>query len=188
MTSPAMKWSEGSLAEILLTTEQIQNRIREMGAEITRDYAGKKPLFIAILKGASMFHADLIRHVHLPVAVDFIAVASYGNETESSGQVQLIKDVETSIEGKDVIVVEDIVDTGLTLTYLLHNFQSRNPQSLKVATLLNKPSRRKVPVTPDYVGFEIPDKFVVGYGLDYAQNYRNLPYVAVLKSGGPDNF
>ncbi|HEY3128188.1 MAG TPA: hypoxanthine phosphoribosyltransferase [Acidobacteriota bacterium] len=182
MTVPAMKWSSDSISEILLTADQIQGRIREMGAQITGDYAGKKPLFIGILKGASVFHADLIRNVHLPVSVDFIAVASYGNATESSGQVQLIKDVETSVEGRHVILVEDIVDTGLTLTYLIHNFESRNPRSLKVATLLNKPSRRKVPVTPDYIGFDIPDKFVVGYGLDYAQKYRNLPYVAVLKS------
>lgn len=177
-----MRWCDGALSEVLLTADQIQNRIREIGAQITRDYAGKKPLFVGILKGASVFHADLIRHVQLPVSVDFIAVASYGNETETSGQVQLIKDVETSIEGRDVIIVEDIVDTGLTLTYLIHNFESRNPRSLKVAALLNKPSRRKVSVTLDYIGFDIPDKFVVGYGLDFAQSYRNLPYVAVLKT------
>ncbi len=181
MTAPATTWSSDTISEVLLTADQIQSRIREMGAQITRDYSGKKPLFIGILKGASVFHADLIRNVQLPVSVDFIAVASYGNATESSGQVQLIKDVETSIDGRDVIIVEDIVDTGLTLTYLIHNFQSRNPSSLKVATLLNKPSRRKVPVTLHYIGFDIPDKFVVGYGLDYAQKYRNLPYVAVLK-------
>ncbi|HEY2934688.1 MAG TPA: hypoxanthine phosphoribosyltransferase [Acidobacteriota bacterium] len=182
MAAPDMQWSEGQLAEILLPADQIQQKIREIGEQITRDYQDKRPLFIGILKGACMFHADLIRQVNLPVSVDFIAVASYGNATQSSGQVQLIKDVESSVEDKDIIIVEDIVDTGLTLQYLMDNFQSRNPQSLKVAALLNKPSRRKTPIKLDYIGFDISDKFVVGYGLDYAQKYRNLPYVAVLKS------
>jgi len=181
MPAPNIHWSDGQLSEILLPANQIQERIKEIGEQITRDYAEGRPLFIGILKGACMFHADLIRNVNLPVAVDFIAVASYGSATKSSGQVQLIKDVETSVEGKDIIIVEDIVDTGLTLQYLIDNFESRNPQSLKVAALLNKPSRRKIPIRVDYVGFDIPDKFVVGYGLDYAQKYRNLPYVAVLK-------
>lgn len=182
MTTPAMKWSENSLVEILLTPVQIHERVRQLGEEISRDYASKRPLFIGILKGACMFLSDLIRDVSLPIAVDFIAVASYGSQTEASGQVQLLKDVESSIEDKDVILVEDIVDTGLTLSYLIHNLRSRNPASLRVATLLNKPSRRQVEVTVDYVGFEIPDKFVVGYGLDYAQKYRNLPYVAVVRT------
>ncbi|MBI4457301.1 MAG: hypoxanthine phosphoribosyltransferase [Acidobacteria bacterium] len=177
-----MRWSENTLVEILLTADQIQRRVREIGEQISFDYATKKPLFIGILKGACMFLSDLIRYVSLPISVDFIAVASYGVETESSGHVQLLKDVESSIEDKDVVIIEDIVDTGLTLTYLIHNFESRNPVSLKVAALLNKPSRRQVDVKLDYVGFEIPDKFVVGYGLDYAQTYRNLPYVAVLKN------
>ncbi|MBI3940440.1 MAG: hypoxanthine phosphoribosyltransferase, partial [Acidobacteria bacterium] len=183
-----MKWSEGSLSEILLTADQIQSRVRQMGQQISQDYAARSPLFIGVLKGACMFLSDLIRDVNLPISVDFIAVASYGTATESSGQVQLLKDVESSIEEKDIILVEDIVDTGLTLTYLIHNLQSRNPASLKVAALLNKPSRRQIDVALDYVGFEIPDKFVVGYGLDYAQNYRNLPHVAVLKSSEiPEN-
>ncbi|MBI2821980.1 MAG: hypoxanthine phosphoribosyltransferase [Acidobacteria bacterium] len=176
-----MRWSDSALSEILLTEDQIQCRVRELGQQISADYASKRPLFIGILKGACMFLADLMREVHLPVAVDFIAVASYGAETESSGQVQLLKDVDSSMEDKDVVLVEDIVDTGLTLTYLIHNFQSRNPASLRVATLLNKPSRRRVQVVLDYVGFEVPDKFLVGYGLDCGQKYRNLPFVAVVK-------
>ena len=182
MVTPQMKWSEEHVSEILLSSEQIQRRVREMGLQISRDYAGRKPLFIGVLKGACMFLSDLIRQVNLPIGLDFIALASYGSATESSGQVQLLKDVESSIEEKDIILVEDIVDTGLTLTYLVHNLQSRNPASLKVAALLSKLSRRQVAVTLDYVGFEIPDKFVVGYGLDFAQNYRNLPYVAVVKT------
>ena len=182
MAAPATKWNENAVSEILLTEEQIQRRVRELGVEIFRDYAEKRPLFIGILKGACMFLADLIRHVPLPISVDFIAVASYGSATESSGQVQLLKDLESSIEEQDVVLVEDIVDTGLTLNYLIHNLESRNPRSLKIAALLNKPSRRLVDVNLDYVGFEIPDKFVVGYGLDYAQTYRNLRYVGVLKA------
>lgn len=178
---PQMRWGQEHLSEVLFDQKQIERRVREMGDEISRDYAGKKPLFVGILKGACMFLADLIRSVHLPVALDFIALASYGSATESSGQVQLLKDLESSIEDQDVVLVEDIVDTGLTLTYLMHNLKSRNPRSLKIAALLSKPSRRVVDVKVDYVGFEIPDKFVVGYGLDFAQNYRNLPYVAVIR-------
>jgi hypoxanthine phosphoribosyltransferase len=178
---PQMRSGQEHLSEVLFDQNQIERRVREMGDEISRDYAGRKPLFVGILKGACMFLADLIRSVHLPVALDFIALASYGSATESSGQVQLLKDLESSIEDQDVVLVEDIVDTGLTLTYLMHNLESRNPRSLKIAALLSKPSRRVVDVKVDYVGFEIPDKFVVGYGLDFAQNYRNLPYVAVIR-------
>jgi hypoxanthine phosphoribosyltransferase len=164
----------------LFTADAIQKRVRELGAAITRDYQGRSPHLIAILKGASVFHADLIRAIELPVSCDFIAVASYGALTKSSGEVRILKDLDESLEGKDVLLVEDILDTGLTLNYLLQNLQSRGPRSVKVVVLLNKPSRRQIEVT---VGFEIPDHFVVGYGLDYNQQYRNLPSISTLKVG-----
>ncbi len=172
------------VGDVLISSEQIQARVVEMGGEITRDFSGRTPLFVAILRGAAIFHADLIRHVDLKLGVDFISVSSYGNATKTSGQVQLIKDLESSIEGIDVILVEDIVDTGLTIKYLLRNLESRGPRSLKVCTLLSKPARREVEVPIDYIGFEIPDRFVVGYGLDYDQKYRNLPYIGVLDGEG----
>ena len=171
------------VGEILLDAAKIQQRVRELGAEITRDYAGKSPYIIAILKGASIFHADLVRAIDAGVSFDFMAVGSYGASTKSSGEVRILKDVDTSIEGRDVLLVEDILDTGLTLHYLLRNLRSRRPKSLRVAVLLNKPSRRVIDVTADYVGFDIPDQFVIGYGLDFNQRYRNLPYIAVLKPG-----
>jgi hypoxanthine phosphoribosyltransferase len=167
----------------LFTADAIQKRVRELGAAITRDYQGRSPHLIAILKGASIFHADLIRSIELPVSCDFIAVASYGALTKSSGEVRILKDLDESLEGKDVLLVEDILDTGLTLNYLLQNLQSRGPQSVKVVVLLNKPSRRQIEVSADYVGFEIPDYFVVGYGLDYNQRYRNLPCISTLRLG-----
>lgn len=171
------------IQEILFTEDQIQERVVELGAEITRDYSGKSPLFVGILRGAAIFHADLIRHVDLRLKVDFISMSSYGDATRSSGQVQLIKDLESGIQDEDVVLVEDIIDTGLTANYLLRNLGSRNPSSLKLCSLLSKPSRRMVPVEIDYTGFEIPDAFVVGYGLDYAQKYRNLPYIGILDGG-----
>jgi hypoxanthine phosphoribosyltransferase len=159
----------------------IHSRIREMGEQITRDYEGRTPFLIAILKGASIFHADLVRSIRLQLSYDFMAVGSYGNGTESSGEVRILKDLDESLKGKDVLLVEDIVDTGLTLHYLAQTLKARNPKSLKIATLLSKPSRRKITVPLDYIGFEIADEFVVGYGLDYAQRYRNLPDICVLR-------
>ena len=169
------------LGPILLDQETIQKRVRELGAEISRDYEGKAPHLIGILKGASIFHADLVRSIDLGVSLDFIAVGSYGALTKSSGEVRILKDLDESLEDKDIILVEDILDTGLTLHYLLHNLASRGPRSVRVVALLNKPSRREIEVPVDYIGFDIPDQFVVGYGLDFNQRYRNLPYVAILK-------
>lgn len=167
--------------EILITTEKLQTRIREMGAEIARDYQGRRPELICVLKGAVTFMSDLMRAIDLNLSIDFIAVSSYGKGKNSTGEVKIIKDLDEPLEGRDIILVEDILDTGLTLSYLVKNFLSRGATSVKIATLLNKSERRKVEVTPDYIGFDIPDKFVVGYGLDYAERYRNLPYIGVVK-------
>ncbi len=167
--------------EPLLTGEQIQTRIGELGAEIARDYAGRNPLLLGVLKGAFVFMSDLVRAIDLKLAVEFMAISSYGESTRSSGEVKIVKDLDVPIEGRDLIVVEDIVDTGLTLSYLLANLASRGAASVKLAALLNKPERRLRTVPIDYLGFDIPDAFVVGYGLDYAERYRNLPYIAVLK-------
>ena len=172
---------EETLGEILIDSEAIQKRVGELGARITADYRGKNPHLVGILKGASIFHADLVRSIDLGLSIDFIAVGSYGASTESSGEVRILKDLDESIEAKDVLLVEDILDTGLTLNYLLQNLESRGPKSLKVVALLNKPSRRKIEVRADYIGFDIPDQFVVGYGLDFNQRYRNLPCISVLK-------
>ncbi len=168
------------LGPILLDERSIQRRVHELGLKITADYQGKTPHLIGVLKGATMFHADLVRAVDLGVSFDFMAVASYGSGVKTSGEVRILKDLDESVEGKDVLLVEDILDTGLTLHYLLENLQSRNPQSLRVVTLLSKPSRRQIDVHADYIGFEVPDKFVVGYGLDFDQRYRNLPYICEL--------
>lgn len=167
--------------EILITTEQLQTRIREMGEKITRDYAGRRPELICVLKGAMLFMSDLMRAIDLNLSIDFIAVSSYGKGTNSTGEVRINKDLDEPLEGRDIILVEDILDTGLTLNYLVKNFRSRGASSISIVTLLNKPERRKVEVVPDYVGFTIPDKFVVGYGLDFAERYRNLPYIGVVK-------
>jgi hypoxanthine phosphoribosyltransferase len=169
---------------VLIDAATIQARVRELGAQITRDYWGKTPHLIGILKGACIFHADLVRAIDLGVSIDFIAVGSYGASTVSSGEVRILKDLDESVEGRDVLLVEDILDTGLTLHYLLANLASREPRSLKMVTLLNKPSRRKIEVPVDYVGFDIPDDFVVGYGLDFNQRYRNLPDIRTLKVSG----
>lgn len=167
--------------EVMITAEQLQTRIREMGAEITRDYAGRRPELICVLKGAVTFLSDLMRAIDLHLNIDFIAVSSYGKGVNSTGEVKIVKDLDGPLEGREIILVEDILDTGLTLSYLVRSFRSRGATSIRIATLLNKPERRKVDVQADYVGFEIPDKFVVGYGLDYAERYRNLPYIGVVK-------
>ncbi len=169
------------MAEILFEEDQIQERVRELGQQITEDYAEGNLLVVGILKGAIIFLADLLRSIDLKCRLDFMAVSSYGDAVQSTGVVRILKDLEQSVEGKDILIVEDIVDSGLTLNYLVQNLQSRRPTSLKVATFLDKPERRKVDVKVDYLGFTIPDRFVVGYGLDYAEKYRNLPYIGVLK-------
>lgn len=167
--------------KILLDEEQIKERVKQLGQQITEDYKDENILVVGILKGAMIFLADLVRNIDVPTSFDFMAVSSYGAGTVSSGVVRIMKDLDKSIEGKHVIIVEDIVDTGLTLQYLVENIRSRGPASLKLCTLLDKPDRRKVDVPVDYKGFSIPDEFVVGYGLDYNERYRNLPYIAVLK-------
>jgi hypoxanthine phosphoribosyltransferase len=169
------------LEEILISKDRINDRVRELGAEITENYKDCDLVVVGILKGALMFMADLIRHIQIPVLMDFAVVSSYGASTETSGVVRILKDLDQPIEGKHVLIVEDIIDTGLTMHYLVRNLEARKPASVKVCTLLDKPSRRKVDIKPDYCGFSIPDKFVVGYGLDYAEYYRNLPQVGVLK-------
>lgn len=167
--------------KILLDEEQIKERVAQLGLQISQDYQGESILMVGILKGAMVFLADLVRNINVPTFFDFMAVSSYGAGTVSSGAVRILKDLDKSIHGRHVIIVEDIVDTGLTLQYLVENMKARGPASLKVCTLLDKPSRRKVEVPVDYNGFSIPDEFVVGYGLDYNERYRNLPYIAVLK-------
>ena len=167
--------------EILFTEEAVAERVRELGAEITRDYEGKDLLVIGILKGASIFMAELVKRVDRLVTIDFMAVSSYGASSESSGVVRILKDLDQSIEGRDVLIVEDIIDTGLTLVYLKNLLEGRKAASVKVAALLDKPERHKVDIRADYLGFTVPDHFIVGYGLDYAEQYRNLPYVGVLK-------
>ncbi len=167
--------------EVLIPADKLQARIREMGAEITRDYLGRQPRLIGVLKGAVVFLSDLMRTIDLPISVDFIAVSSYGKGTRSTGEVKIVKDLDEPMEGHEIILVEDILDTGLTLSYLLNNFRSRGATSVKIATLLNKPDRRKVDVEVAYKGFDIPDEFVVGYGLDYSERYRNLPFIGVLR-------
>jgi len=170
-----------SLGETLVSAEELQRRVAELGEEISSDYAGRSLLLVGVLKGAVFFLSDLMRFIDIPVEVDFMAVASYGSATDSSGVVRILKDLDVAIEGRDVLIVEDIVDSGLTLQYLMRNLGSRNPRTLEVCALLTKPERRKVDLPSRYVGFEIPDRFVVGYGLDHAEQYRNLPFVAVLE-------
>jgi len=166
--------------EILISEEKIAERVKELAKQISRDYQGKTVHLVCVLKGAYTFLADLARAMEIPVTLDFLAVSSYGKGTSTTGQVQVTKDLDTSLEGMDVLIVEDIADTGLTLRYLYNMLKARNPSSLKVVALLSKPSRRTVEVPVDYVGFEIPDRFVVGYGLDVDQKYRNLPYIAAV--------
>ncbi|HSE30360.1 MAG TPA: hypoxanthine phosphoribosyltransferase [Pyrinomonadaceae bacterium] len=168
--------------EVLISEEQIQARIKELGAEITRDYAGRNPLLIGVLKGACFFLSDLLRVIDARLSIEFMAISSYGSSTRTSGEVRIMKDLDVPIEGRDILVVEDIVDTGLTLSYLLANLESRGAASVKLAALLDKFERRQKEVRIDYLGFKIPDEFVVGYGLDFAERYRNLPFIAVLKN------
>lgn len=172
-----------NIGEILIQADELQARIADLGVEISRDYAGPPPreiLIVCVLKGAVLFVADLMRQLTVPCEVDFMAVSSYGSATRSSGVVRILKDLDGSIEGKNVLIVEDIIDSGLTLQYLMRNLRSRGPASIEVCSLLTKPSRREVEVPIRYTGFELPDRYAVGYGLDLAQRYRNLPYVAAL--------
>ena len=171
------------VAKILITEEEIQARVAEMGAAISNDCVGLRPVMVCILKGAVMFYADLLRAMPIPIAMDFMAVSSYGNKNKSSGEVEIRKDLSISIENRHVIIVEDIIDSGFTLTYLTRMLSARGASSIRIATLLDKPSRRAPGITlkTDYHGFIVPDEFVVGYGLDYAERYRNLPYIGVLK-------
>ena len=171
---------DAAIGEVLVQADDLQKRVRELGEEITRDYAGREPLLVCVLKGAVFFLSDLMRAIDLPCEVDFMAVASYGSATQSSGVVRILKDLDAVIADRDVIIVEDIVDSGLTLQYLLRNLKAREPRSLSVCALLTKPERLKVDLSPRYVGFEIPNRFAIGYGLDHAERYRNLPYVAAL--------
>src|SRR5919202_4344559 len=172
--------AEAGVGEILVQRDELAHRVRELGEEITRDYDGRRLLLVGVLKGAVFFLSDLMRHIGVPCEVDFMAVAAYGSSTDSSGIVRILKDLDAPIEGRDVLIVEDIVDSGLTLSYLLRTLEARNPGSLEVCALLAKPERRKVELPIRYVGFEIPNRFAIGYGLDHAERYRNLPYVAVL--------
>ena len=165
----------------LIPAEAIQARIKELGAEIARDYAGRNPLLVGVLKGACLFMSDLVRAIDIPLSVEFMAISSYGGEMRTSGEVRILKDLDVPIEGRHILVVEDIVDTGLTLSYLLANLKSRGAATVKLAALLDKYERREKEVPIDYLGFKIPDKFVVGYGLDFAERYRNLPFIAVVK-------
>lgn len=167
--------------EILLTEQQISERVREIGAQIAVDYAGKELILIGVLKGACLFLSDLMRTIDAPLAIEFMAVSSYGKQLRSTGEVRIVKDLDVAVEGKHLVVVEDIIDTGLTLSYLLENLRSRGAASVKLAALLDKPEPRKTDVAVDYVGFQVPNKFLVGYGLDAAERYRNLPFIAVLK-------
>ncbi|MEG0085235.1 MAG: hypoxanthine phosphoribosyltransferase [Niameybacter sp.] len=172
---------QNDIARILLTEEAIQDRVKALGEAITTQYAGKELLVVGILKGSNVFMSDLIRQIQIPLKIDFMIVSSYGNATESTGVVKIMKDIEQSISDKHVLIVEDIIDSGLTLKYLTEMLNTRKPASIKLCTLLDKPARRKERVDVDYVGFEMPDEFIVGYGIDSSEHYRNLPYVGVLK-------
>lgn len=169
------------IEKVLISQEELASRIKTIGEEITADYDGKEILMIGVLRGAVIFMADLARAIKVPVAIDFMAVSSYGSSTTSSGIVRILKDLDEEVQGKHLLIVEDIIDSGLTLKYLLENLKSRKPASIKICTLLNKPERRKADVDISYNGFIVPDEFVVGYGLDYAEKYRNLPFIGVLK-------
>ncbi len=170
------------IKEVLLSEEEIQEKLAEMGKQITEDYQGKELLIIGVLKGAFVFMADLIRHIDVPLEVDFMAVSSYGDSTKSSGVVRILKDLDRPIENKNILIVEDIIDTGLTLSYLVSNLESRGAESVTICTLLDKPQRRKINMDIKYKGFDIPDEFVIGYGIDYAEKYRNLKEICILKT------
>ena len=172
---------QDDILKVLLDEETIHARVAELGAQITRDYAGKTPFFLGVLKGCYVFMSDLVRQVDLPCTMDFMAVSSYGSGTSTTGAVRITKDLNQDIEGRDLIIVEDILDSGVTLSYLKNYLGNRNPASIRIVTLLDKPARRRADIYADYFGFTVPDEFVVGYGLDYAEYYRNLPYIGVLK-------
>ena len=167
--------------EVLLTGEQVQARVAELGAQLAADYEGRDPVLVSVLKGSIIFLADLVRAMPIPLSIDLMEVSSYGASTESSGQVRILKDLSMAIDGRDVIVVEDIIDTGLTLNYLLRYLADKGPASIRICCLLDKPARRLAPIEIDYRGFTIADRFVIGYGLDYGERYRNLPYIGVLR-------
>ncbi len=169
------------LRSILLTEQQICGKLDELASQIAHDYKGKNLMLVGVLKGSFIFMADLIRRLDMPCQIDFMVVSSYGNKSETTGAVRITKDLSSDIEGLDVLIIEDILDSGLTLSYLMNYLHGRNPASIKVCTLLDKPGRRKVQFEANYCGFKVPDEFVVGYGLDYAEKYRNLPYIGVLK-------
>jgi hypoxanthine phosphoribosyltransferase len=171
---------DGLISDVLVEAAPLSQRVTELGEELSRDYAGRDLLLVGVLKGAVFFMADLVREITVPCEIDFMAVSSYGSGTDSSGVVRILKDLDANIEGRHVVIVEDIVDSGLTLQYLLRTLEARGPASLQVCALLTKPERRTVDLSPRYIGFEIPDKFAIGYGLDHAERYRNLPYVAAL--------
>lgn len=172
---------ENDIKYVLISKEEIENKLEEMGKAISKDYEGKKLLAISVLKGAAVFMSDLIRHITIPLQIDFMVASSYGKSTNTSGSVKIIKDLDIDIRDYDILIVEDILDSGITLSNLMKVLESRNPKSIKVCSLLSKPARHKVEVPLAYLGFEVPDEFVVGYGLDYAEYYRNLPYIGVLK-------
>ncbi len=176
-----MGYADKDILQVLQTQEELKARVAALGAQITADYAGKEPVIISVLRGSYIFMADLTRQIDLPCTVDFMSVSSYGGGTSSSGQVKIIKDLSESIEGRDLLIVEDILDSGYTLYYLRNILQARKPASVRICTLLDKPERRVKDIHADYVGFHIPNAFVVGYGLDYAEKYRNLPYIGILK-------
>lgn len=169
------------IQKILITEEQIQEKVKELGKLLTEEYEGRFPLAVGVLKGAMPFMADLLKHIDTYLEMDFMDVSSYGNATVSSGEVKILKDLNTSVEGRDILIIEDIIDSGLTLSYLVDLFRYRKANSIKIVTLLDKPSGRKADIQADYAGFIIPDEFVVGYGLDYCEKYRNLPFIGVLK-------
>ncbi|WP_028560707.1 hypoxanthine phosphoribosyltransferase [Paenibacillus pinihumi] len=169
------------IKEILYDAQQIQDKIKELGDTLSHDFEGRNPLVICVLKGAFIFMADLVKNINIPLEIDFMAISSYGQSTKSSGVVKIIKDLDVSVEGRDVLIVEDIIDSGLTLSYLIDVLERRNSKSVTVVTLFDKPTRRTVDLEADYTGFSLPDEFVVGYGLDYAEKYRNLPFIGVLK-------
>lgn len=172
---------QADIERVFFTEEQLARRVKEMGRQIADDYRGQNPVFIGILKGSFVFMADLMRAIDIHCTIDFMAVSSYGNGTKTTGAVKITKDLSHDIEGRPVIVVEDILDSGLTLNYLRTYLEVRKPASIKICTLMDKPARRRAPIHADYVGFDCPDAFIVGYGLDYAEQYRNLPYIGVLK-------
>ncbi len=172
---------QSDIKEVLYTAAEIEEKVRGLAEQISRDYRGKNPVLVGVLNGAFVFLADLMRYLDIPCTIDFVSWSSYGKDTSSSGVFRIMKDLETNVESKHVLIIEDIIDTGLTLHYLLDNIRSRKPASVKVVALLDKPSRRRIEAKADYLGFQIPDAFVIGYGLDFAQRYRSLPYIAILK-------